>query len=100
MLAASKQNMLLNLSSLAYASGRSGGRMFMLNSSCNQQGPCLHRSLADNSAGPRDGMSAGLLLPEQWSQQSTGTSFLISLAQLCTKGFHSFFVPLIQQRLI
>ena len=55
-----------------------------------------------NSAGdnPRDGVSAGLLLPEQWSQQFAGISFLISLAQFCTKGFHSFSVPLIQQRLI
>ena len=74
----------------------------MLNYSCNHLGQCLHRSLADNSAGdnPCDGMSAGLLLPEQWSQQSTGTSFFISLARFCTKGFHSFSVPLIQQRLI
>ena len=53
--------------------------MYMLNFLCNQLGACLHWSLANNSAGdnPRDGMSAGLLLPEQWSKQCRGTSFLI-----------------------
>ena len=97
-----KQKTLRDLSSLAQASGISGGRRAVFRSLCSQLGPCFHKSLTDTSVDddPRDSMSAGLLLPEQWSQHSTGTSRLISLTRFCINGFQSFSALLIQQRLI
>ena len=80
----------------------SGGRRRVFRSCCSQSGPCFHSSLTDSFLGdnPRDGMSAGLVLPEQWSQHSTGTNLLISFTRFWINVFQSFPVPLIQNSAI
>ena len=64
----------------------------------SHSGPLCHSRFTDNSSNvkPLESRSAGLVLPEQWFQQFGGTSRLISATLLWTKGFHSLFVPHIQ----
>lgn len=60
----------------------------------SHSGPQCHNWFTDNSSKdkPLDGRSAGLVLPEQWFQQSGGT-----LCRISVTLFHSLFIPRIQK---
>ena len=67
---------------------------------CNHSGPRRHSWFTEtsNAVSPLDGRSAGLDFPGQWLQ-SVGLMLLrISATLFSMKGFHSLFVPCIQNR--